>query len=171
MTNSASRSIDPERLARLEEMLDRQDILDCFTRLTRGSDRADRELFLSAFHPDATVDVGQIVAGPEVLYDWSARVQETGQASSHHHILNHTCEIDGDVAHAETYYFFLARNRDGTNGVIGGRYVCRLERRDCGMGRRAPDDRRAVCQGSRRSHQRAIGAEQGGYFLSAAAGE
>jgi hypothetical protein len=45
-------------------------------------------------------------------------------------VLNHSCEIDGDVAHAETYYLFTARNRDGTNWIAGGRYIDRLERRD-----------------------------------------
>ncbi len=45
-------------------------------------------------------------------------------------MLNHSCEIDGDVAHAETYSLFTARNRDGTNWIAGGPYIDRLERRD-----------------------------------------
>ena len=39
-------------------------------------------------------------------------------------------EIDGDVAHAETYWFYGAKNRDGSNWLAGGRYLDRLERRD-----------------------------------------
>jgi hypothetical protein len=38
-----------------------------------------------------------------------------------HHLLNHTAEIVGDTAHAETYYLLTSS---------GGRYVDRLERRD-----------------------------------------
>jgi hypothetical protein len=44
--------------------------------------------------------------------------------------LNHSCEIDGDIAHAETYYLFTGRNRDDTNWIAGGRYIDRLERRE-----------------------------------------
>ena len=53
-----------------------------------------------------------------------------GQAATHHNLLNHSCDIDGDTAHAETYYLFVGRNRDDTNWIAGGRYIDRLERRD-----------------------------------------
>jgi hypothetical protein len=123
-------TIDPERLAGLEHLLDRQDILDCLTRFSRGMDRFDRELFLSAFHSDAIIDAGEFVGGPVELYDWASELHEQGQSATHHDLLNHSCEIDGDVAHAETYYLFIGRNRDETNWIAGGRYVDRLERRD-----------------------------------------
>lgn len=115
--------------ARLEHLLDRQDILDCLIRFSRGMDRFDRELFLSAFHSDAVIAAGDFVGGPDALYDWASVLHEQGQSSTHHNLLNHTCEIDGDVAHTETYYLFAARNRDETNWVAGGRYIDRLERR------------------------------------------
>ena len=38
--------------------------------------------------------------------------------------------IDGDVAHTETYYLFVGRNRDDSNWMAGGRYIDRLERRE-----------------------------------------
>ena len=120
----------PETLARLEHWLDRQEILDCLIRFGRGMDRFDRELFLSAFHPDAIIDAGEFVGGPVPLYEWASGLHEQGQSATHHDLLNHSCEIDGDVAHAETYYLFVGRNRDETNWVAGGRYVDRLERRD-----------------------------------------
>ncbi len=53
--------MDAERLGWL---LDRQDILDCLTRFSRGMDRFDRELLLSAFHPDAVIAAGDFVGGP-----------------------------------------------------------------------------------------------------------
>ena len=34
------------------------------------------------------------------------------------------------MAHTETYYLFVGRNRDETNWMAGGRYIDRLERRD-----------------------------------------
>jgi hypothetical protein len=122
-------TISPRDLSRLERMLDRQDILDCLTRFSRGIDRFDRELFLSAFHPDATIAAGGFVGGPVDLYDWASALHEQGQSATHHNLLNFSCDIDGDTAHTETYYLFVGRNRDETNWMAGGRYVDRLERR------------------------------------------
>ena len=121
--------MDSERLTRLDHLLDRQDILDCLTRFSRGMDRFDEALFLSAFHPDAIIAAGDFVGGPQALYDWAAALHEAGQVATHHNLLNHSCEIDGDIAHAETYYLFVGRNRDETNWLAGGRYLDRLERR------------------------------------------
>ncbi len=114
---------------RLAHLLDRQDILDCLIRFSRGMDRFDRALFLSAFHPDATIAAGPFVGGPEALYDWAAQMHEAGQAATHHNLLNHSCDIEGDTAHTETYYLFVGRNRDDTNWMAGGRYIDRLEKR------------------------------------------
>ena len=122
--------MDAARLARLEQLIDRQDILDCENRFSRGLDRFDRELFLSAFHTDAVIAAGTYVGGPKALYDWATDMHEQGQVATHHNLLNHSCELDGDTAHAETYYLFAARNRDDTNWIAGGRYIDRLERRD-----------------------------------------
>ena len=44
MKSAALEAITPERLARLEQMLDRQDILDCLIRFSRGMDRFDRDI-------------------------------------------------------------------------------------------------------------------------------
>ena len=130
MNGTSSKTIDPERLARLEQLLDRQDVLDCVKRVSRGIDRFDRDLFLSGYHPDAVIDAGEFVGVPEKVYEGGAALHEQGQSSTLHHLTNHTCEIDGDIAHAETYWLYAGRNRDGTNWVAGGRYVDRLERRD-----------------------------------------
>ena len=114
---------------KLAALVDRQEILDCLTRFSRGMDRFDRELFLSSFHADATIAAGDFVGKPTDLYDWASKLHEQGQAATHHNLLNHTCDIDGDVAHTETYYLFVGRNRDDSNWIAGGRYIDRLERR------------------------------------------
>jgi hypothetical protein len=113
----------------LEQLLARQDILDCLTRFTRGMDRFDRALFLSAFHADAEIAAGSFVGDPEKLYAWARELHEQGQIATHHNLLNHTCEIQGEVAHTETYYLFVGRNRDSSNWIAGGRYIDRFERR------------------------------------------
>jgi hypothetical protein len=122
--------MDAERLARLERLADRQEILDCLTRFSRGMDRFDRELFLSAFHADATIAAGVFVGGPVQLYNWASDLHKQGQHATHHNLLNVSYDITGDVAHTECYYLFVGRNRDDSNWIAGGRYIDRLERRD-----------------------------------------
>ena len=92
--------------------------------------RFDRDLFLSAFHPDAVISAGEFVGGPEDLYDWASQLHEQGQTATQHDLLNHSSDIDGAVAHTETYYLFIGRNRDDSNWLAGGRYIDRLELRD-----------------------------------------
>lgn len=123
-------TLTPEKLARLEQQLDRQDIYDCQLRFARGMDRFDRELFLSAFHADGTIAAGEFVGNAADLYDWASKLHEQGQVATTHNLLNHTCAIDGDTAHTETYYLFVGRNRDESNWIAGGRYIDRLEKRD-----------------------------------------
>ena len=113
--------------AEIKHLIDRQAILDCLTRYCRGMDRFDRELVLSAYHPDAIDDHGAFVGTREEFIDWAFALHEKGQISTQHHLTNHTCDIDGSVAHAETYYIFSARNVDETLWVAGGRYLDRLE--------------------------------------------
>jgi hypothetical protein len=121
--------VDAERLARLEQLADKQDILEALTRFSRGMDRFDREVFLSAFHDDATMAAGPFVGSPADCYAWASALHEQGQVATHHNLLNVTYDIDGDVAHTETYYLFVGRNRDESNWIAGGRYIDRLEKR------------------------------------------
>jgi len=122
--------LSPERLARLERHADRAEIEDAVRRIARGIDRFDRELFLSGYHPDAVIDAGSMVAHPAEVYEIGRALHAEGQSSTLHHLTNFTCEIAGDTAHAETYWIYAGRNRDGGNWVAGGRYADRLERRD-----------------------------------------
>ncbi len=120
---------------RFQELLDRQDILDCLTRFCRGMDRFDRELYLSAFHNDAEMAAGPYVGDVAGCWDWAKPMHEAGQVLTHHALLNNTVEIEGDTAHSETYYQFVARNHPWEEGggetvmLAGGRYIDRLERR------------------------------------------
>jgi hypothetical protein len=116
--------------ARMAHLLDRQEILDCLTKISRGADRCDRALFLSACHDDAIIAVGPFVGGPSELFDWSSQIAMSTNKGTFHNILNFTCDVDGDTAHTETYYFFVAKNLDDTNLLAGGRYIDRFECRD-----------------------------------------
>jgi hypothetical protein len=131
MTDGLARDAGaPDRQAKVAWVIDRQEILDCLTRALRGVDRFDRELFLSAFHEDALLDAGGYLNSPAKVFDGVAGLHGEGQSSTLHNLLNHTCEIEGDLAHAETYLLFTGVNRDKTNWIAGGRYLDRLERRE-----------------------------------------
>ena len=122
--------------AKLQALLDKQDIVDCLTRFSRGMDRFDRELYLSAFHDDAEMAAGPYVGDAAGCYDWAQPMHAAGQVLTHHALLNHTVEIDSDTAHSECYYMFVARNHpfEADSGetvmLAGGRYIDRFERRD-----------------------------------------
>lgn len=130
MSDTEMRTGTADKAARLDELLDRQDILDCLHRVSRGIDRFDRDLFLSAFHDDALIDIGAAVADATTVYDGGKAAHETGQNATQHHITNHVCDIEGDSAHSETYILYCGNNCDGTNLIAGVRYLDRLERRD-----------------------------------------
>lgn len=115
---------------RLIYLLDRQDILDVVTRYCRGVDRFDKELALSAFHEDAMIDQSVFVGGPEEFWDFARNMHGTYHDMTQHYVANHVCDITGDVAHAETYFFYAALNKQGAPfSLMGGRYVDKLEKR------------------------------------------
>lgn len=117
-----------EQVARLQ---DREDIRDCLARYSRGVDRLDRDLVLSAYHPDALDDHGKFIGSAEEFVDWAFAMHREFHVAHQHALLNQTCELDGDVAHTETYFLFASMNRAGQPwSMSGGRYIDRLERRD-----------------------------------------
>ena len=115
---------------RLAAFLDKAEIHECLTRFSRGMDRSDRDEYLSAFHSDAQMAAGPFVGSAVDCWDWAVPMHEAYQIATHHSLLNVTIELDGDVAHSECYYLFVARNRDESVWLAGGRYIDRLERRD-----------------------------------------
>jgi hypothetical protein len=113
------------------ELQDRQAILDCLMTYSRGVDRLDRELIRSVYHDDAIDDHGMFVGDGEEFADWVIGMHSSTHLSHQHCLFNHFCDLDGDVAHTETYYMFVGMNREGEPLVMsGGRYIDRFERRD-----------------------------------------
>ncbi|MEJ0045195.1 MAG: nuclear transport factor 2 family protein [Rhodospirillales bacterium] len=82
-------------------------------RYTRGVDRADRELMLSAYHEDAKDEHGVANLGAAAFVDWAINWHGEFQTRHQHIVTNHTVELDGDIAHSETYYTFWGINREG----------------------------------------------------------
>jgi hypothetical protein len=122
--------MDAEWMARVQKLEDRQAIVDCLVRYCRGMDRFDRDLVLSAYHPDAIDDHGIFVGGPEEFADWAMALHGSLQSVTQHILTNHTCELDGDVAHTETYFLVAWLDPDMKPLYpVGGRYIDRFERR------------------------------------------
>ena len=124
-------TFDAELVKKIQQLSDRAEIHDCMQRYARGIDRQDRALLRSAYHDGAVDDHVGFIGEVDDFIDWALAYHAT-QTRYQHYILNHTSEIDGDEAHAETYYLFFGTDREPANHITisGGRYVDRLERRD-----------------------------------------
>ena len=87
------------------------------------------------FRSDSKMAAGPYVGDVPGCWDWAMPMHRDGQVLTHHLLLNHHVEVDGDVAHSECYYQFVARNHPWEEGgaetvlLAGGRYIDRLERR------------------------------------------
>ena len=124
-----------DRLAALEQklqnLIDRQEILDCIMRNSRGNDRFDAERTSDSYHADGLHDLGRKQI-PGSQYGAHANQAHAAICEVNlHNITMHSCEIDGDVAHAESYVIGLFLDKGcETSRILAGRYIDRLEKRD-----------------------------------------
>jgi hypothetical protein len=124
--------------AMLQELHDREQIRELMYRYARGVDRGDVGLITSVFLPEATDKHGHF-DGPAA--EFARGVVERGDAvkiAGNHHITNMIIDIDGDRAHVETYFLAFHPHNDShvrvEMGVMSGRYIDVLERRDGAWG-------------------------------------
>jgi hypothetical protein len=115
----------------LQSLKDRQDILDCITREARGRDRHDAELTASCYWADGADEHGLFITpGPQYGEKANAGHRAAFSGNSHN-LANHTCHIDGDVAHCETYVMGGLLSLDEKSCKIAlGRYIDQLQRRN-----------------------------------------
>lgn len=126
--------MDEKREAKLQELIDREEIYQLSCVYCRGLDRLDRDLLRSVYFDDATDDRGNIQGGPDPFCDYAIGAL-TQCDHTHHQLGNTLIEIEGDIAFGELY--FTAQHRLPTTEddqeltlFIAGRYVDRYERRD-----------------------------------------
>lgn len=105
----------------------------CIYRVSRGTDRIDRDVLRSAFHSDATVHFGKLYDGPVAGWIETALRHQASQGQRQHLVGNIIIELDDDVAFAESYE--LDRHVTPIAGelrdlVLGARTLDRFERRD-----------------------------------------
>jgi hypothetical protein len=116
--------------AKLDHVVSRMEILDCIHRIARGVDRLDEDVFRSGYHDDAVLDFGAMIGNSSKFIDFFFELHRTMHKATAHTICNHVCDIDGDVAHAETYFIFASENASGVPTTLaGGRYIDKFERR------------------------------------------
>lgn len=127
----ADADLGVEEVAALRALLDRQAIVECIHRYARGVDRGDEELLRSAYHPDTVEDHGgHVVDGLDGLVGLLTAAHRPFSGYQRY-VSNTTIELDGDLAHAESYYLCVLRQDErGRLLANGGRYVDRVERRD-----------------------------------------
>ena len=115
----------------LQHLKDRQAILDCIVRETRGRDRHDAAMTSSCYWEDGADEHGPMIC-PGPKYGQRANAGHSAFFSANsHNLANHTCEIAGDIAWCETYVFGGLLSLDQKKCTIAlGRYVDELHRRN-----------------------------------------
>lgn len=112
-------------------LLDRQEILDCIYLYCRAIDRHDRELMATVFYPDAIVNFGAWEGLAPAFFEWCTSLFTEQNQSHSHNITSHNCDVDGNIAHTESYVIQSCLRKDGKTVIVsGGRYVDRLEKRN-----------------------------------------
>jgi hypothetical protein len=117
----------------VEALLAKDEINDALLRYCRGLDRNDRELLLSAYHPDAMHDHGSFFAGPASEYVEKMTGPRPEGRIALHYLTNVLIDLDGDQAHCECRWMSINGMREADNLRISwGRYVDRFEDRGDG---------------------------------------
>jgi ketosteroid isomerase-like protein len=116
--------------ATVQNLKNRQDILDCIQRESRARDRQDAEAIASCWWEDGIDEHGpNVTKAPEYATRANKEHAQFFNMTSHN-ITNHLCEIQGDTAYCESYVvgglFWL---NGKTTTIAFGRYLDQLERR------------------------------------------
>jgi hypothetical protein len=116
--------------ARLQRLLDKDEITAVIMRYARGADRVDPELLASVYHADA-VDVHDVERTPQEFVEHALTVDRSW--SYMHHIGTVIVDFESDdIAFTESYFLSFHRfDESGTPRVRlrPGRYLDRFERR------------------------------------------
>ena len=117
--------------AKMQDLLDRQAIFDCIKRNSRGNDRFDVDLVTSSYHDDGLHELGEKRISGRDYGEHANHAHAALFDVTMHNVAMHSCEIDGLVAHAESYNTGLFMDRGSETGrILAGRYIDRLEKRD-----------------------------------------
>jgi SnoaL-like domain len=114
----------------VQHLKDRQDILDCIIRESRGRDRHDAELTASCYWPDGADEHGPVPLSAKDYPEMANKGHAAAFAMNQHNLANHTCDIQGDTAYCETYVVGTFLSHDAAICTLAaGRYMDQLEKR------------------------------------------
>ena len=124
---------DAARLT-LDDLLAREEITDVVKALARGTDRLDRELMASCYHPDGTDDHNVFQGTGTEFAQWVVDTLPHFQTTMHF-IGPPRIRNEGDRAEVDTYcvaHHVAPADDTGqaTDMILGLRYVDRFEKRD-----------------------------------------
>jgi hypothetical protein len=117
----------------VDDLLAREEIHDIVKALARGTDRLDRELMASCYHPDGTDDHNVFRGTGTEFSQWVVDTLPHFETTMHF-IGSPRIRRDGDTAKVDTYCTAHHVSKPDTGGqqtdmVLGLRYVDRFERR------------------------------------------
>lgn len=116
-----------------DTLLDREAIREAMARYCRGIDRLDIDLIKSAYHPDAFDDHGPFKGLRDDFVDWIVPFLRREYTTTSHQLTTQSIDVQGDVAHTETYGIVVQEKRVGDETlwfISNCRYIDRFERRD-----------------------------------------
>ena len=113
---------------------DRIAIQDVLVRYCRGIDRRDVDTIRSVYWPDSYDDHGGFKGNGHAFAERVVPALDAQFDATHHSILNSSVDLDGDVAHTETYVhaYHVMKSPPGAPKRVflyAGRYIDRLEKR------------------------------------------
>ncbi|WP_129642119.1 nuclear transport factor 2 family protein [Peristeroidobacter agariperforans] len=125
-----------ELQTQLAALTDRERVREVYINYGRGIDRLDEEAYRKSFWPDAQINYGTAESiTPEQHWQGHMMKGFKNQVKAWGHLFtNQVIEINGDVAHVETYLTVMAIPKDkesafNRQNIWAGRYVDKLERR------------------------------------------
>ena len=133
LTSSTS-SQKGSSMDRVQQLLDKQDIAEVLYRRARAGDRADAELAHTCYHPGATERHGMFDGLATEFIDVVSftRTKPGSPIKGMLHVITNVLVefSDADNAFVESYHVAWCQMTDGTDAVIGGRYLDKFARRD-----------------------------------------
>lgn len=128
-------------------LLDKLALHELIVKVARAVDRADEDLFLSCYWPEAHDDHGVYKGSPSGLLEHlRRRTMDPSFGPVQHAVTNALFEVSGNVAYGESYGESRVVDHDGNVSRGLCRYVDRFERRD---GEWRIIDRRVILEGAR----------------------
>ena len=113
-----------------DEVAAHVEIQQVLFRYCRGVDRGDRAVIASVYHDDANDDHGTWKGRGKDFGEYLVPAMDGSPLSSQHHITNSLIEVDGEVAHSESYFiaFHPLTGEDGRpfHAFVCGRYLDRF---------------------------------------------